>query len=79
MSLAAKKLLWNDATGIAEALCAAYSDVDRLSINQDDLARMISTLPQFADGPPPSRQALDHVLWTWMRCAGDNGSFGDGA
>jgi len=77
MSLATKQLLWDDTTGIAEALCAAYSDVDRLTVDHQNLSEMILRLPQFAGGPPPSRQMLDHVLWTWMRCA-DAGGFSGG-
>ena len=68
------QLFWSDVTGIAEALCRAYPEEDRLAVDAPRLKEMILALPEFGDKPNPPRQAyLDSVLWTWMRLADEGG------
>ena len=64
------RLSWSNQADIAAALCGAYPDVDRLSLNHDQLLQLIHSLPDFDDTPtPPLPASLDHILWTWMRLA----------
>ncbi len=68
-------LSWSHATEIATALLQEHPDAVRLSRTHDDLLRMICALPGFADAPTPPKPAyLDHILWTWMRLANEDGA-----
>ncbi|MDD9900234.1 MAG: Fe-S cluster assembly protein IscX [Alphaproteobacteria bacterium] len=67
-------LTWSDTAGLAAALCAAYPDADRLSLDPQALIPLVLDLPAFYDpAPPPGQRALQSVLWTWMRLADDGG------
>jgi FeS assembly protein IscX len=69
MAFGDKPLVWNDASGIAQALAARYPDCDRLALGRDELGLMISGLDGFGDAARPDPRQLDHILWTWMRLA----------
>jgi len=67
------RLSWANQTDIAAALLKMYPDADRLALNHDRLLQLIHTLPAFDDASVPPRAAyLDHILWTWMRLAGQD-------
>jgi FeS assembly protein IscX len=67
------RLSWANQTDIAATLLDTYPDTDRLALNHDRLLQLIHTLPAFDDvSAPPRAACLDHILWTWMRLAGED-------
>lgn len=67
-------LSWSNQAEIAAALLREYPETDRLSLDHGRLLQMILSLPGFQDTPaPPQPACLDHILWTWMRLADDDG------
>lgn len=65
------QLSWSNQADIAAVLLKEYPETDRLSLDHDQLLKLILALPAFRDAPtPPQPACLDHILWTWMRLAG---------
>jgi FeS assembly protein IscX len=64
---------WSQQTDIVTALAAKYPETDRLSLSSEDLRQMVAGLEGFADSPqPPDAAVLNHILWGWMRFAGED-------
>ena len=61
------KLLWSDVRAIGEALYDEYPDVDPLTLSFVRLHEMIVALPDFADDPDKSTEAiLEGILQVWL-------------
>lgn len=61
------KLLWSDVRSIGEALYDEYPDVDPLTLSFVRLHEMIVALPDFADDPDKSTEAiLEGILQVWL-------------
>ncbi|PKU21964.1 Fe-S cluster assembly protein IscX [Telmatospirillum siberiense] len=61
-----EKLTWDDVEQLCRRLFAQYPDMDPLDLPDDEVARMIAALPEFADGQhPKSGTTLDAVRSTW--------------
>lgn len=70
-------LSWSQQEEISAALSKAYPEADRLSLDHGQLLQLIQALPDFHDASaPPASTYLDHILWTWMRFAGDHSEGG---
>ena len=60
-------LTWADSEEIAEALAAAFPDVDPLWIRFTDLHRWVTELPAFKDDPHGSNEAkLEAIQMAWL-------------
>lgn len=65
-------LSWRNPDGIAKALQEAYPEVDRLSLTPVTLTSLIVRLQAFdANGATPDDNALNDILWRWMRYAAE--------
>jgi FeS assembly protein IscX len=65
-------LSWSQQTDIVTALAAKYPETDRLSLSPEILRQMVVGLEGFSGTPqPPDAATLNHILWGWMRFAGE--------
>ena len=61
------QLHWSDAQRIAEELCDADPDLDPLTLSFVKLHDMVVQLPDFADDPEKSNEAiLEAILQAWL-------------
>ena len=68
-------LRWTTPWDLAQALHKAHPDIDRLSLDLEDVRRLCAALPAFDDkAEGADRKTLQAVLWTWMRLAGEDGA-----
>lgn len=63
-------MTWDDYGVLGQALCAAYPDANYLAISNDELVRLVRSLPEFS-GPadPPDPLVLSAVRLAWVAVA----------
>ncbi|MFB3778324.1 MAG: Fe-S cluster assembly protein IscX [Bryobacteraceae bacterium] len=60
-------MTWDDAEGIALALCEKYPDVDPLKVRFTDLHRWVIGLADFRDDPKASSEGkLEAIQMAWL-------------
>lgn len=68
-------MTWDDYGEIGMALHAAYPTVNYLTISNEELIRLVLSLPGFAGGPTPDPRQLSAVSYAWIAAAsGDDDS-----
>ena len=66
-------LNWDDADGIALALCEKFPDLDPTHIRYTDLHKWITELPDFKDDPMKSTEGkLEAIQMAWLEEYRDN-------
>ncbi len=67
MSTQTRTLGWDDLHDIARALQREHEDVDRLTLDDDQLCAMITGLPEFSGTPRPENpDRLRHIRLAWI-------------
>jgi FeS assembly protein IscX len=61
------KLTWRDAEDLGIALGERFPDLDPLTVRFTDLHRYVTELPDFADDPQASNEALlEAIQMAWL-------------
>jgi len=65
-------LCWSDTEALVEALDKHYPETNRTILSTEDLLKMVRGLPDFLDKSDVSTEALNHILWSWIRLVSDD-------